>query len=678
MWSVKKIFNYDYETGNVYVLLVRNSKPTKNKNTDLLRSWVIKTYPDVCKTKKDIPEVLKNKKLGRLTSWINGTSQSKMFEDVVMGLMEEAGQKIKLREQPPEETSIIARGWLPSVLPVVSYDLKLKKCKGTMNNKTILKLLGIGEPSASIYRITGVDWIEVGKLDGIKLIPFIDWFADKAASNHKKRCRETKNGVTKTVSLKAFIKSRWRKADWSIITRENYKKKILNLVSDNVQDFLLYVSSYKPYLLRIFQSYFDLPLKLMPWVKFNWLQIKIPRTMSRVEIDKLYVEKNMEIRNKWNRLATNPENILLQGEDFLYDMDINDFKRLYLCLQRDLPEDEYLDELEDANLFIKSLYNKTCLPITGKRTSSTKYVHKIGNNWATTYDIEQTKKILDWLEEVPVYVNKNINGDIPFDIQVVLKHPDDKMHWWSNYSYANVSLERTEDRYIIGNAHNFTHDDWIRFTEGPKPLAIVGRCDILGQGRGNVFYDYATHRRKITLFDSYPICENIEKVSYEDARTRVWMDAQVYVSCKQDKETYIKFPPATKLKRKWMFNPKRIVTEELNDGVNIWVKESGSQYPDSGQVSNPSTKWITETSGSETAVFHSILKSAYSDANVICTWESYQMVDTAILICTTKTTPLDVHRVKSYARKQVILVEVQPAPIMQYKVKSEASLINIQ
>ena len=231
------------------------------------------------------------------------------------------------------------------------------------------------------------------------------------------------------------------------------------------------------------------------------------------------------------------------------------------------------------------------------------------------------------------------------------------MHWWSNYSYANVSLERTVDRYIIGNAHNFTHDDWITFTKGPKPMAIVGRCDILGQGRGNVFYDYATHRRKITLFDSYPICENIEKVSYEEARTKVWFDAQVYVSCKQDKETYIKFPPATKLKRKWMFNPKRIVTEELNDGVNIWVKESD---------------------GSDAAVFHSILKSAYSDANVICTWESYQMVDTAILICTTKTTPLDVHRVKSYARKQVILVEVQPAPIMQYIVKSEASLINIQ
>ena len=77
--------------------------------------------------------------------------------------------------------------------------------------------------------------------------------------------------------------------------------------------------------------------------------------MSRVEIDKLYVEKNIEIRKKWNRLATNPENILLQGEDFLYNMDINDVKRLYLCLQRDLPEDEYLDELEDANLFIKSL-----------------------------------------------------------------------------------------------------------------------------------------------------------------------------------------------------------------------------------------------------------------------------------------------------------------------------------
>ena len=80
MWSIKKIFHYDTKTGNSYVLLNRNSKPTKNKNSDLIRVWYSRNFPD----KKDTPDVLKDKKLGRLTYWLGGKTESKAFEEAII------------------------------------------------------------------------------------------------------------------------------------------------------------------------------------------------------------------------------------------------------------------------------------------------------------------------------------------------------------------------------------------------------------------------------------------------------------------------------------------------------------------------------------------------------------------------------------------------------------------
>ena len=121
MWSIKKVFHYDTQSGNSYVLLHRNSKPTKNKNSDLLRVWYSKNFP----TKKDTPEVLKDKKLGRLNYWLGGKTESKSFEDVILKLMEETGEKLNVYT-PPSYDTIMAHGWLPTILPSVTYDLILR------------------------------------------------------------------------------------------------------------------------------------------------------------------------------------------------------------------------------------------------------------------------------------------------------------------------------------------------------------------------------------------------------------------------------------------------------------------------------------------------------------------------------------------------------------------------
>ena len=367
--------------------------------------------------------------------------------------------------------------------------------------------------------------------------------------------------------------------------------------------------------------------------------------------------KHAEIISKWERINTKPESILLQGEDYLPTAGINDYKRLCTVIGRELPDEDELSQLEDANDFIKGLRGRVCIGIDqSKRTASTKYVHKVGNNWATQYDIANTKRIIAWLEGIPMYTNRNFIIEDKLGTQVVLKHPDDKMHWWSTYSYGNVSLVRTDDTFIIGNAHNFTQDDWVEFANGPKPIAIFGRTDM----KPGVFTEYAYRFHRLQLqMNQYPMCSNITVISYADACSRSWPGAQVYVCSKAEKIRYQKFPPATKLKRKWMYNPRRVVTESVNDGYSIWV---------------------TESDGTE-HVRHSIMNNAYSDANIICTWESYQMVDTAVLICTEATKARDVYSVRAYAKKEVILVETDGCTANANEAPPDfsrrASLINI-
>jgi hypothetical protein len=650
MWRIKKIYHHDTKSGMSYVMLQKNSKPTKNKNSDIIRCWFLKNYPD----KREYPEVLLDKKLGRLTYWLGGNTESKAFEDEIIKLMEESGEKISVYKPPTHEV-IMAYGWLPCILPTVTYDLTFKDDKN-QSTELVQKLVEPSKDTIGRYYITGIDWVNVAALDGKKLGPFIDYFCSKLPK------KKISSG-----QLRAFVKSRWRHADWTTIDRTNYKVTIMKwLLSNQTEPMLI---GWKTDLVKsIFYTYMELPLKSMLFMKFNWLQTKIPlhrdcdscnRTIMGHKkcVVQLLSTKHAEIKSKWERINTKPESILLQGEDYLPTAGINDYKRLCTVIGRELPDDDELTQLEDANDFIKGLCGRSCVGIeNSKRTASTKYVHKVGANWATQYDIANTKSIMSWLEGIPIYTNRNVVISDKLNTQVVLKHPDDKMHWWSVYSYGNVSLERTEDTFIIGNAHNFVYDDWVGFSRGPKPIAIFGRTDM----KPGVFADYAYrfHRLQLQMYQ-YPMCDKITVVSYVDACSRSWPNAQVFVSTKDEKTRYRKFPPATKLKRKWMYNPRRVVTESVNDGYSIWV---------------------TESDGTE-HVRHSIMNNAYSDANIICTWESYQMVDTAVLICTDATKARDVYLARACAKKEVILVETDGVTIDRHEKSADlsrrASLINI-
>jgi hypothetical protein len=639
MWSIKKIFHYDIKTGNSYVLLHRNSKPTKNKNSDLIRVWYSKNFPD----KKDTPEVLKDKKLGRLNYWLGGKTESKSFEDAILTLMEDVGEKLDVYKPPPHDT-IMASGWLPTILPNVTYDLTFKTDK-TQSTAQAAKSFGFdNESKPPTYYITGIDWLNIQQMNGKNLSPMFDYFGSRLPS----RRVNTRYGP---MLLKAFVKKRWRQADWSQITVDNYKTAVMDFISTIQPTHRCVLRPYETIVDSIFCPSMTLPLKVVTHVNYRWLQSGTNTAA-----------KEVALRSKWQRIISNPEIILLQGEDYLPRANINDFKRLCLSIGREIPDDEKLNDLEAANVFIKSLGRRTCQPIQrGSQQHSTNYVLKIGNNWATGYDIDLTKRIIKWLEGIPLIVNVGLDsGSIDLNTQIVLKHPDDKMHWWSHYSYPNVSLERTEEIFAIGNAHNFSQEDWVQFTHGPKPVAIFGRVDIFGPTRGNIFFDYVKrYNTKKRIFSSGPrICSRVRTMTYEEACALQITDAQVYVSDKPSKERFKKFPPSTKLKRKWMYNPKRIVTELINDGISIWVRESD---------------------GTEQKK-HRILNSVYSDANIICTWESYQMVSTAILLCTEKTSPVDVYRMRVYAQQEVILVETSDGgvPSTPYVVKEPASLINIR
>lgn len=654
MWRIKKIFHYDHRTGNSHVMLQRNSKPCKNKNSDLIRYWFMQRYPVM----KDVPETIKEKVKGRVSHWLSGKMESTAIEEAIYELMAEEGEQLNIYK-PPVENVIVASGWLPSIIPSVTYDLILTPSRSG-SNAHVLKNIGYINPESrpKSYYIKGIDWMNVSQLNAKELMPFIEWF-----SNPFKTRVHAPGGW---IMMKAFMKTKWRKADWMTINRENYKTAIKRLVSTNSNAHLYLLDPHDARLTNCFYSYMELPLKLMLYMDYRWLQTRFPKRGStnpmeyRKVIDELKADKHAAIKQKWDRIATNPESILLQGPDFMYRADINDYKRLCISIGRMIPDERLLNDLEAANSFVKSLGRKTCVPISGEGRS-TKYIQRVGNCWATVHDIENTKTIIRWLDGIEFFVN---TPPTPLPVgtastPVVLKHVDDKMHWWRQYSYAAVTLEVPEGEFIIGNAHNFSQEDWVEFAKGPKPIAIFGKLE-LGEVRGSVFYDYAISRHKIKcMMPAFPMCDNVTKIAYADAVMESYPDAQVYVCNREEKEAYKRFAPATKLKRKWMYNPKRIVTEVLNDGVNIWVKESDGQ---------------------EKQTRHSIMDTNYADANIICTWESYQMVSIAILLCTKKTRPIDVYRVRMRAITRVVLVETSGsvAPSVPYSASSakRTSLIN--
>ena len=656
MWRIKKIFHYDHRTGNAHVMLQRNSKPSKNKNSDLIRYWFMQRYPAM----KDVPDNIKAKVKGRVNQWLSGKTESCAIEEAIHELMSEEGETLNIYK-PPEEDVIVASGWLPSIIPCVTYDLILTPSRSGSNSH-VLKNIGYIDPAnrPKSYYIKGIDWMNVSLLNAKELMPFIDWFS----SPFKQRI--TANG--EKIMMKAFMKSRWRKADWMTINRENYKTAVKHLVSTNSSAHLFLLDPFDAKLVDCFYAYMELPLKLMLYMDYRWLQLRLPKRaygmppLAHVKlIEKLKSDKHAAIKQKWDRIATQPESILLQGPDFMYRADINDYKRLCISIGRMIPDDKQVEDLEQANAFVKKLGRKTCVPITGEGRS-TKYIQRVGNCWATVYDIENTKTIIKWLDGIEIFVNTPPTPLPVGTVQtpVVLKHVDDKMHWWRQYSYPTITLEVPEGDFIIGNAHNFSQEDWVEFAKGPKPIAIFGKLE-LGEVRGSVFYDYATTRHKIKcMMPAFPMCNDVTKISYADACMETYPDAQIYVSNREEKEAYKRFTPATKLKRKWMYNPKRIVTEVLNDGVNIWVKESDGQERQSAR--------------------HSIMDTSYADANIICTWESYQMVPTAILLCTKNTRPIDVYRVRMRAITRVLLVETSGsvAPSVPYSAASakRMSLIN--
>jgi hypothetical protein len=625
MWTIKKILYYNDKTSRSYLLLQKTTGTYKTRNSDLLREWYRRTHGETS------PEGFTGRggvvSLGRLKSWLEGNN-SQAIEDAVANLKKADGDA----ETEIQDNCIVVNGWLPTVCPSMQYSLELKKDDSKML-KTVLEMFGYTDSSTppSTYVIKGILWMNRVPMKLPTLVPFIEYAASK--------CGKVRQETSKGTLLKVVLKKYWRNVDWLSINAENIMPLWTLL---GVGHNMLYDPT-KRKIESILRSFFDKTTFICMFASYRWIEqcTKEDRTI------------------KFARLASNPERLLLQGEDYLAHASIDDYKRLLLLLGREIPPEDDLYELNDANVFVKSLKNRVCQPIESDgRKNSTQYIKQVGNVWATVTDVADTKQFLDWVQDIPLVVgySKTTIDDIPLDTTVLLKHPDDKMQWWSFMSYAQVSTEMPDGKYIIGEAHNFSQEDWVKLSKGPAPLAICGRIDLLGTNtRGQFFYDLV-NKRQIKEMPAPCVCDNYQVVSYDEAYDMKEIPTQVFVSAKEDIDECGRFPILRKMKRVWMYNPKRICTEVHQDGHGVWIEESD---------------------GSETRV--NVLDHNFANANIVCTWESRQRVEVAVLIITANTRPIDVYRVRSYASKKVIFVEKGGGlPAADYKVHAPRSLIDMQ
>lgn len=599
MWSIKKILYFNDKSGQSYLLLKKTKTDYKTEQSDLLRHWYTDVYDD--------PANLVGKK--RFKQWLEGKN-SQAIEDMVSNL--------RTPNQPPAPSypdTIIVNGWLPSICPNVHYMLELVQDKSTTLAQ-VHRMFGYTDSAPDSYSIKRIVWINRMLADNKNMAPVIEYIASRI-SKGRREDRSTKD-------LRRVLKRAWKDFDWSRFTHDRYtvlwdvlgKPGHLIAPIDKALGNTIFASSFDP---GIYSCLFG-------------------------------------STGSWAQLCQHPERLLLQGEHYNRNATLDDLKRLLLLLGRPIPD---LEEIEDANRFIKALKRRTCLPIQFEgRTASTKYIQRSGEVWATTYDIENTAAIVNWFEGIPLHVGyrDGLVPNIPHHTPVFVKHVDDKLQWWSFMSYGHVTTEFPPDGdYIVGEAHHFSQEDWLFLSQQRKPLAIFGRKDILGaRQRGHVFFDMV---KQVKTVEAKPcLCENTETLTYEEACSMDVLPTQVYVSTPEDKRNCSNFPILKKMKRVWMNGPRRLCTETARDHMFVYIDESdGSE--------NKRKK-------------HRILDQKLYNGNLICTYESYQRVQTAVLIITEHTKPIDIYRVRSYTSEKVFLVEKGAgAPSVQYTPSNPLTLI---
>lgn len=603
MWSIKKILYYNDKSGQSYLLLKKNKSDYKTEQSDLLRHWYTNIYDD--------QDNLCSKK--RFEKWLNG-KDNLAIEDMV--------SKLRTPNQPAARSypdTIIVNGWLPSICPNVHYTLELDKEKSTTNTR-VTKMLGYTdtESTPGSYNIKKIVWINIMPADKTNMAPIIEYMASRISKGRREE-RSVKN-------LRGVLKKSWKEYDWTRFTPDNYEKlwDVLGRTGHLIAP----------------------------------IDMKLGNSIFASSFDTIMYSCLFGSKGSWGELCDKPEHLLLQGEHYNRNANIDDLKRLLLLLGRDIPEN--IGELEDANRFIKALKRQTCLPIQFEgRTASTTYIQRSGEVWATAYDIKNTAAIVNWFEGIPLHVGyvDGLVENIPYDTPVFVKHVDDKLQWWSFMSYGSVTTEFPPDGdYIIGEAHHFSQEDWLFLSQQRKPLAIFGRKDILGaRQRGHIFFDMA---KRGPVSTKPCLCENTEILTYEEACGMKTIPTQVYVSTIEDKRNCSNFPILKKMKRVWMNGPRRLCTETGRDQFFVYTSESdGSE--------NKRKK-------------HRILDQKLYDGNVVCTFESYQRVQVSVLIITEHTKPIDIYRVRSYTSEKVFLVEKGAGvPSIQYTPSNPLTLINI-
>ena len=250
---------------------------------------------------------------GRITRWLKG-KPSASIDETISSLKN--GSVIT----PIKDNCILINGWLPSLNPAVQYDLELEK-DGADSINMVPNILGYNKPIPG-YRILNIRWINIVSMSSKIMAPIIDFAASKCG-----KIRQKNVGLIRV----HFGGKRWKAKKWDLIDQVSVKDIWRCLPMQDVIS-----ESSKAIIIKCISSIFDKSILVSPWSNIKWLE----HSMKIVET------------KKWQRLLSNPELILLQGEDYLPNATIEDYKCLLLHIGRELPNE--IQPLIDSNLFIKN------------------------------------------------------------------------------------------------------------------------------------------------------------------------------------------------------------------------------------------------------------------------------------------------------------------------------------
>ena len=593
MWFIRRILWCSSDGHDAVVLLQRVKKPLKTRNTDLLREWYKNEYPE--KPPKGLSKVLGG--LGRLRNWLNG-KVTRWVEDIISNLRQKDDE---LYKNPLEQDTAVVRGWIPSLNPCIDYEFELTKCDKAPS--FILSAAGLS-PDTHFYKINNVLFMVKRELTLTRLDSLIIY----VASLHGNKRR------TDRKLIKNSIREKFRKkVPWDQINVTNYQMWIKNrepCINKNA----------KKIFLKAFETYYDKPL---------WLCCIFQKAY-------VYTVQDAEERlSMYNTMISHPMAVGLSPDDT---------DRLLIMLGRPIMSFNLKNEIEDADLFRKSVGNNTAL-LSTKFKTSTLIEQLPSGHLALKEDVEVENMLFDWLKDVDVYNGMPTLQDLEKyseDTIVVANNMDDIIAGYNSLSVEEIIFWKEADQksvpYIVFAAHRLSIYTWVKlknFMSRP-PVALIGRLDQYPCGRGQIYRDIGNVNGYKIRFK--PMCSSIHIMSLMDFIKKNIKVEQIFYKKEDIKNRAVLLGVLEKCeKRVWLKNPKRLRTiKNITDKYMFLVDED-----------KPMTLAHVDV----------------EDGMFIQPWQSVNDIKTALVLCENMS-DFDIHYIQTCVKNDLYIVNLDSVPTL--------------